>query len=175
MNPRTAILTAFIASFCSLSAQSFPAIEGETAAGRQVALTASPDRAFTIIGLAYSAKAQPLLEDWYEPAYLRFVAKHGLFAAAYDCQVYFAPLFTGSNKVAYEPTIKKFRKGATPEVIDHVIFCKVEIDGLKKALGLTEKDIPYFFVLDRSGKVVYRTQGAFSEEKLEEMENVLLR
>lgn len=176
MNPRIVLLSSVLVSgsFFS-SAQSFPAIQGETAAGKEVVLVASTDHAFTIIGLAYSEKAKPLLEDWYEPAYLRFVAKHGLFASSYDCQVYFAPLFTGLNKAAYGPSINKFKKGAAPEVVDHVIFCKVDIDELKTTLGLNERDIPYFFVLDRTGKVVHRTQGAFTEEKLEALEEVLLR
>ncbi len=155
--------------------QQFPSLQGETADGRMVELPLKTPKAFTIIGLAYSQKAQPALEEWFEPAYLRFVAKHGLFAGAYDCEVYFVPLFTGLNKAAYEPSLKKFRKSAEPGVVDHVVFSKAELDPLKTALGLTDKDAPYFFVLDREGRIVYRTQGAFTDEKLEAMEEVLLQ
>ena len=75
--------------------------------------------------MAYGQKAQPLLEDWYEPAYLRFVAKHGLFAGLYDVRVFFVPLFVGANKAAYEPSLAKFRRSASPEVVDLVF------DGLR--------------------------------------------
>ena len=34
------------------------------------------------------------------------------------------PLFVGANKAAYGATLKKFRKSATPEVVDHVVFYK---------------------------------------------------
>ncbi len=125
--------------------------------------------------MAYSQKAQPMLEDWFEPAYLRFVRGHGLFAGQYDAAVYFVPLFVGVNKGAYEPSIKKFRKTATPEIVDLVLFSKAEADPLKTALGMTDKDIPYFFVLDRHRRIVHRTQGAFTEDKLEAIEDILLR
>ena len=115
------------------------------------------------------------MEEWFEPAYLRFVAKHGLFAGAYDCAVYFVPLFTGVNKAAYEPSMKRFRKSAAPEIVEHVVFSKADLDQLKAALGLEHRDIPYFFVLDAEGRIIHRAQGGFPDEKLEAMEEVLLR
>ncbi len=154
--------------------QSFPSLEGETAEGTAVSLPLKDPKGYTLIGIAYSQKAQPLLEEWYEPAYLRFVAKHGLFAGAYEVDAFFVPLFVGLNKAAYEPSMRKFRKTASPEIVDHVLFSKAELDPLKAALGMGEKDIPYFFVLDRQGRIIHRTQGAFTEEKLEAIEDVLL-
>lgn len=166
--------TAFLFGTTLAAQQTFPALEGETAEGGKVSLPLKGAKEYTLIGIAYSQKAQPMLEEWYEPAYLRFIAKHGLFAGAYDVDLFFVPLFVGVNKVAYEPSMKKFRKSAAPEVVDHVVFSKAELDPLKTALGMNEKDIPYFFVLDREGRIVYRTQGAFSEDKLEAIEEVLL-
>lgn len=155
--------------------QPFPALSGETAEGKSITLPVDAGKAYTIIGLAYSQKAQPALEEWFEPAYLRFVAKHGLFAGSYDCAVYFVPLFTGLNKAAYEPSMKRFRKGAAPEIIEHVVFSKADLDQLKAELGMEQRDVPYFFVLDAEGRIIHRTQGEFTEEKLESIEDVLLR
>ncbi|MBL7940603.1 MAG: hypothetical protein JNL43_14675 [Flavobacteriales bacterium] len=155
-------------------AQTFPALTGETASGASITLPARSAKAWTIIGIAYSQKASPMLEEWYEPAYLRFIAKHGLMAGSYEADVYFVPLFVGLNKAAYEPSMKKFRKSADPEIVDHVLFSKDELDPLKAALEMDEKDIPYFFVLNAEGKIVHRAKGAFSEEKLEAIEEVML-
>lgn len=157
-----------------LSGQRFPSLSGETATGRSVELPATGSGGFTIVGMAYSKKAGPQLEEWYEPAYLRFVAKHGLFASAYEADLYFVPLFVGANKAAYEPSLKKFRKSASPEIVDHVVFCRENGEALIDALEMKEKDVPYFFILDEQGTIVYRTQGAFTEAKLEAMEAVLL-
>jgi len=88
--------------------------------------------------------------------------------------VYFVPLFAGVNKAAYEPSLKKFRKSASPDIVEHVVFSKVDLDPLKETLGMSEKDIPYFFLIDASGKVVYRTQGAFTDAKLEAIEDLLM-
>jgi len=158
----------------SLTAQDkFPEITGETASGTSITLPVK-GKPWTVIGLAYSQKASPILEEWYEPAYLRFIAKHGLMAGSYEADVFFVPLFAGVNKAAYEPSLNKFRKSADPEIVDHVLFSKAEVEPLKEALGMTEKDIPYFFVLDAEGRIVHREKGAFTDEKLESIEEVLL-
>jgi hypothetical protein len=158
-----------------LGQERFPALSGETVEGTRIVLPEGQAAPFTIVGLAYGQKAGPLLEEWYGPAYLRFVAKHGLFAAAYDARVYFVPLFVGANKAAYEPSIRKFRKSADPAIVDHVLFSKDELAPLQQALGLKDKEIPYFFVLNAKGEIIHRTQGAFSDDKLDAMEEVLLQ
>ena len=58
--------------------------------------------------------------------------------------------------------------------MDHVLFSKAEIEPLSAALDLKDKGIPYFFVLDATGKIIHRTQGEFTEDKLEAMEDVML-
>lgn len=172
---RIPLIISLLIANVSFAQQTFPDLHGETAEGRNVDLPLAASKEYTIIGLAYSQKAQPALEEWFEPAYLRFVAKHGLFAGAYDCDVFFVPLFTGLNKAAYEPSMKKFRKSASPEIVDHVVFSKAEPETLKTALDLADKNIPYIFILDRSGRIAHRTQGSFTEEKMEEIEEVLMR
>lgn len=172
---RRSFLLPLLMAHAGFAQQLFPPMTGETALGREITLPVKTTKAFTIIGLAYSQKAQPALEEWFEPAYLRFVAKHGLFAGAYDCEVYFVPLFTGLNKAAYEPSMRKFRKSAAPEIVQHVIFSKAQIEPLRAALDLRESDVPYFFILDSEGRVIHRAQGAYTDEKLEAMEEVLLR
>ncbi len=179
MFKRSLLTVGFVAlSMVSLLATAqdvqFPSLTGETAAGNTVTLPLSGGKPWTLVGLAYSQKASPLLEEWYEPAYLRFVAKYGLFAGTYDVDVYFVPLFVGVNKAAYEPSLRKFSKSAAPEIVDHVLFSKAELEPLKQTLGLADKDLPYFFLLDATGKVVYRTQGAFTDEKLEAIEELLM-
>lgn len=168
-----ALLSAIVLALNIAAQDKFPALTGETATGKAITLPAM-EKPWTVIGLAYSQKASPLLEEWYEPAYLRFIAKHGLMAGSYEADVYFIPLFTGVNKAAYEPSLNKFRKSADPEIVDHVLFSKAEIEPLRTALGITEKDIPYFFVLDAQGRIVHREQGAYTDEKLETIEEVLM-
>mgnify|MGYP001309573445 CR=1 FL=1 len=172
---RTLFLSLALLPFMAAAQDQFPTMSGETADGEQIDLPPKGPRKYMLVGMAFGQKAQPMLEEWYEPAYLRFVAKHGLFAGATDVQVHFVPLFVGVNKAAYEPSLRKFRKSASPEVVDLVVFIKADAEALRDDLNMTDKDIPYIFIVDQRGRIVHRTQGAFSEEKLEALEEVLLR
>lgn len=173
---KAALVLALLVGASATHAQEarFPKLTGETVAGDNVELPRSDGARWILVGIAYSQKATPALEEWYEPAYLRFVAKHGLFAGSYDVDVFFVPLFVGVNKAAYEPSMKKFRKSASPEVVDLVLFSKQELAPLKEALDMHEKDTPYFFLIDATGGVVHRTKGAFTDDKLEAIEDFLM-
>lgn len=166
---------AFVIAFLAQGQQTFPKVTGEYADGRSAELPDGKGKGHTIIAMAFGQKAQPDLEEWFEPAYLRFVEKHGLFAGSYDVDVFFVPVFTGLNKAAYEPSMKRFRKSAAPGIVDRVVFVKAEFEEFRDALGLKGRDIPYFFVLDAEGRVLHREEGAFSETKLESIEDILLR
>jgi hypothetical protein len=148
----------------------FPAITGERADGTSVELPKASSGRHAIICLAYGQKAGPALEDWYGPAYLRFVAEHGLFASDLDVDVYFVPLFVGLNKAGYGPTMKKLREQGDPDVEDRVVFLRGDADGLRDKLGLKDKETPYIFVVDPQGRIVHRTLGAFSDDKLDAIE-----
>jgi hypothetical protein len=161
-------------SLASTAQTTFPTLMGETTDGTRVELPAACKGKAAIIAVAFGKKAEPLLAEWYGPAYLRFVAKHGLFAAGNDVQLYFVPMFVGLNKAAYEPSMKKLRKSADPDVAERVVFFKGESDPIIAALGMKEKDEPWFFVLDAEGRIIHRERGAFSEEKLDAMEEALM-
>lgn len=174
MRSLLALLLIVASSVCAQQGALFPSLTGETASGTKVTLPATGSGRYMVIGLAMGRKAEPLLEDWFEPAYLRFVAKHGLFASAYQADVCFVPLFTGLDKAAYEPTMKKFRKSATPEVVDRVVFTKADGSAVQEALGIRDKDIPWFFVVDPQGRVIHTTSGKYTDAKLKAIEDILL-
>lgn len=152
----------------------FPPLSGETLDGRARSVPDEAAHGYTLVILAFGKGAQKDLEAWYEPAYLRFIAKHGLMAATYNCEVWFVPVFVGVNKAAYEPTIKRLRRTAEPGMADHVLFFKGEFDPIREQLGLQRNDVPYFFVVDASGHIVHRTEGAFSVDKLDAIEEAML-
>jgi hypothetical protein len=148
----------------------FPALSGERSDGVIVDLPKASQGRWLIVGMAYGQKAGPLLEDWYGPAYLRFVQKHGLFASELDADIYFIPLFVGLNKAGYSPSMKRLREEADPDVAKRVLFVKNDAEALRETLGLKDKETPYFFVVDPQGRIVHREEGRYSEEKLEAME-----
>lgn len=157
--------------------QQFPDMPGETVEGKEIALPKGVKGKYTLLGLAFSKKSDDALQTWFQPVYSQFIQKSksgGLFEdMGYDVHVYFVPMFTGANKLAAGPARKKTLKNVDPELHPHILFYVGELATYRDQLGLKEKDEPYFFVLDKDGKIVYTTSGAYSKKKMEQVENIL--
>ena len=155
----------------------FPDLEAETADDKKVKLPQDVKGKYTLLGLAYSKKAEDELNTWFQPVYEKFIRKAkggGLFDdMGYDVNVYFVPMFTGVNAAATGTAKKKAIKNVDPELLPRILFYKGEIKTYKEALDFEKKDTPYFFVLDKDGKIVHATSGKYSEKKMDEVESVL--
>lgn len=153
--------------------KTFPAMTAETSDDVKIELPASVAGKYSIIGLAYSKKSESELNSWFQPIFTKFIQKStGLFSAfAYDVNVYFVPMFTGMNAAATGTAKRKATKNIDPQLLPYVLFYKGELKKYKEALDFEKKDVPYFFVLDPKGKVVYATSGKYSDAKMEAIES----
>ncbi len=153
----------------------FPEMQVETVEDVPVLIPEAGLGKYTLIGLAYSKKSEDDLNTWFQPVFSKFIAKtEGLFASfAYDVNVFFVPMFTGVNAAATGTAKKKAAKNIDPQLLPYVLFYKGEIKTYKEALDFEKKDVPYFFVLDKEGKIIYATTGPYSEDKMDEVEEVL--
>jgi hypothetical protein len=151
----------------------FPDMVAETVEDKKITLPASTKGKFTLLGLAYSKKSEDELNSWFSPIFSTFIQKTtGLMAGmGYDVNVYFVPMFTGVNAAATGTAKKKAAKNVDPQLLPYLLFYKGELGPYKDALDFEKKDVPYFFVLDPQGKIVFATSGKFSDEKLEEIES----
>ncbi len=171
-----AVLFALIAiniSQAQVVGKQFPDMEAETVEDIKVNLPTDTKGKYTLLGLAYSKKSEDELNTWFSPVYNKFVKKAtGMLAGmGYDVNVYFVPMFTGVNAAATGTAKKKALKNVDPALLPNILFYKGELKTYKEALDFEKKDIPYFFVLDTEGKIVYATSGRFSEGKLDEIED----
>jgi hypothetical protein len=150
----------------------FPDMEAETIEDKKVTLPADTKGKYTLLGLAYSKKSEDELNTWLSPVFNKFVRKaDGLLAGmGYDVNVFFVPMFTGVNAAATGTAKKKALKNTDPQLLPYILFYKGELKPYKEALDFEKRDIPYFFVLDPTGKIVYATSGAFTQAKLDEVE-----
>jgi hypothetical protein len=150
----------------------FPVMEAETVEDKKVSLPNDTKGKYTLLGLAYSKKSEDELNTWFSPVYNKFVRKaDGLFAGmGYDVNVYFVPMFTGVNAAATGTAKKKALKNVDPMLLPNILFYKGELKPYKEALDFEKRDTPYFFVLDPEGKIVFATSGAFTQGKLDEVE-----
>lgn len=156
--------------------KTFPDMTAETVDDKKIELPQSVKGKYTLLGLAYSKKSEDELNSWFQPVFQKFIqkSKGSVFDSfAYDVNVYFIPMFTGVNAAATGTAKKKALKNVDPNLLPYILFYKGELKTYKEALDFEKKDIPYFFVLDAEGKIIYATSGKYSTAKMDEIEAVL--
>jgi hypothetical protein len=150
----------------------FPLMEAETVEDKKVKLPADVQGKYTLVGLAYSKKSEDDLNTWFQPVFEKFIQKTtGVLAEfSYDVNVYFIPMFTGVNAAATGTAKRKAIKNIDPQLLQYVLFYKGELKPYKESLDFEKKDIPYFFVLDPNGKIVFATSGKYTPAKMDQVE-----
>jgi hypothetical protein len=153
----------------------FPDMEAETVEDKKVKLPLDVKGKYTLLGLAYSKKSEDELNSWFQPVFEKFIQKTGGVLAdfSYDVNVYFVPMFTGVNAAATGTAKRKALKNIDPQLLPYVLFYKGELKPYKEALDFEKKDIPYFFVLDENGKIVFATSGKYTAQKMDQVEEVI--
>lgn len=123
--------------------------------------------------MAYSQKAEDLLDSWYQPIYDKFIAKLGMFDKGYDVNLYFVPMYIGLKQAAYESSLKELKASSRKDLFPHILFYKGKLEPYDKELKMTDKSQAYLFILDEKGNILYSTSGKYSENKMYEIEEVL--
>ena len=176
-NMKTALIVSLVLLVGILNAQvegkMFPELIAETVDNKKINLPTDTKGKYTLLGLAYSKKSEDELNSWFSPVFNTFIQKTtGLMSGmGYDVNVYFIPMFTGINAAATGTAKKKAAKNVDPQLLPYVLFYKGKLEPYKESLDFQHKDLPYFFVLDTTGKIIYATSGKFTDEKLEEIES----
>ncbi|HLZ16545.1 MAG TPA: hypothetical protein VKQ08_05870 [Cyclobacteriaceae bacterium] len=175
----------FLSSFClwilthgapaQVIGKVFPEMNVETVDDKKVSLPKDVRGKYTLIGLAYSKKSEDELNTWFNPIFSKFIQKPtGLMEGmGYDVNVYFVPMFTGVNAAATGTAKRKAIKNVDPQLLPYILFYKGELKKYKEELDFERRDIPYFFVLDPEGKILFATDGSFSPAKMESIEAVI--
>lgn len=157
--------------FASVQAQNgktFPSLTGTTLENKQVNLPKDTRGKFTVVGVAYSQKADEALKGWFQPVYETFIQD-----SEYDVNTYFIGMISGIKEAVAGTIEKKMKKGIDPVLHKHTLIYSGAIGDYKDALGLKDKDTPYFFLLDKDGKIVYVTSGAYTDAKIEKAEEII--
>lgn len=125
--------------------------------------------------MAWSKKAEEDLEDWVLPVFDLFIDKKSFMPIDYDVNLYFLPMFSGFKKGAHKSVMADAKKHLDKKLAPHVVFYKGKVKGYREELNLEDRTIPYFFVLDKTRKIVYATSSEYKEEKLDKMEEFILQ
>lgn len=142
--------------------EDFPELTGKTLSGKTVTIPTDVTGKYTLVGIAYSMKAQDDLETWIEPVYQSLMDN-----PFFPVNLYFIPM-TGDIKLMSQDKMEtRMKEMMDSKLYKYILVYPGEPKPYVSALDMKEKDTPYFFVLDPKGKVVYSTSGAYSEKKLE--------
>jgi len=151
----------------------FPSLNGETLTNKMVNIPDDIKGKYALIGMAFSKKSERDLNTWYSPVWNEFIykpEKPSLFAGSYDINVFFVPMFTGAKRPAYKKVMQKVKDKMDPKLRPHVLFYQGTMKAYKKPLNFDEgRDVPYFFIIDPEGKIVYRTNGSYTVKKMREI------
>jgi hypothetical protein len=174
MLKRSLILALFISRILlhAQTGQIFPALNGVTLDDKTVHVPLLNSK-YSVIAIAFHRDAEADLKKWLEPLYDSFIKKEntkGMDMADFmDVNFVFIPMINGFKRVADE-----FKKGTDKHYWPYIMDTeKTDIKGLQERLGVTDSKIPYFFVLDASGKVVASESGRFDEAKISRLEEAV--
>ena len=168
-----AFLLALLTISISSGAQQFPQLTGETIENKNLTFPSDLKGKFSLLCLASSQKAEPDLQTWLDPIYQKFIAKTGLMDDMYEVNVYFIPILTGTN-LAFATSMKnKFKESAQEDLRPHVLFSDKDGKEILEKLNMNSKEIPYLFLLNKEGQIVYRTNGKFTDEKFDAIDELV--
>ena len=168
----TAALSAMALSDPPVGTQ-FPELKAETLDNKTITFPTDTKGKSTLICMAYSAEAETDLRTWYEPTYDKFIAKTGLMDDVYDVNVYFIPMFTGVKAIGADKAKEDMKKTVQEDLQPHVVVYRGDLDAYKEPLKMDDKTKPYIYVLDKDGKIVFVTSGAYTEDKMDEIDEYI--
>lgn len=165
----TSLLVSLTLCGFSQIGQVFPKIDGFDLSDKPITLPQKNGK-YTIVAMAYLREAEPAMKKWLNPLYNEFVNKGSGksdfdMSESYDINFYFVPMISGlkNAKMDYKNNTDK---GFWPYVMD---TDKYDVKAMQKQLGVENPKIPYFYVLDKDGKIVDVQSGSFTEQKMEKM------
>lgn len=153
--------------------QTIPEINGITAENKQIKIPQELRGKYSLLCFASSQKAQADLESWLNPIYQKFIAKTGLMDDAYDLNLFFIPIVTISNTAFANSMKKKFMENTQADLLPNILFCRGNEEEILQKLNMLKSDIPYFILLDKNAKIIYRTSGRYTEEKFDAIDELI--
>ncbi len=162
------IILLWFVSLTLTQAQTFPSLSGMTLEDKPITLPQALAGKYSLIVLTYSAKASEQIAPWFDNLYEYF-----LMDPDYDMNLHVIPMLTGAKSLIAGKIEKQLKKGIQQGYQKHFVLYQGEIEDYKKTLRLDDKEVPYVFLLDKQGKIVYQAAGQYSDAHLDKIESKL--
>src|SRR5690606_33260736 len=151
----------------------FPDIQTTDLNDKDISIPSDTKGKYTLIGVAFSEDAQKDLYTWSEPVYNEFMNENSMSSMVYDPNVHLILMFTGASQVIYNKAKKEITEGTDASLRKNVVLYKGGMEDYRDVLKMKDRKEPYFFVLDKDGKIIYATKGRYSRKILEEVGDLI--
>lgn len=161
----------------SALAQQFPAINGETVADKKTIVPADLAGKRAVIGIAFSLKADDALKKWSQPLYDQLIAggMGGLMGGnMYNANICFVAMLRGVAKLGLGELKQRSQKNIDKKLHSYFVISDDDAQKIIETLKVSDKNEPYFFVVDEKGNILFSTSGAYSEKKMNQITDALL-
>ncbi|MDX2172487.1 MAG: hypothetical protein SFY56_05160 [Bacteroidota bacterium] len=151
----------------------FPTIDGVSLTDKNMRLPLKNGKQ-TIVAIAFHKGAEDELKKWLNPLYYTFIKKpkgstNIDMSEIYDVNFVFIPMISGFKKIKED-----FKTSTDKEFWGYIMDTeKTDIKAQQKLLEITDNKIPYFFVLDKDGKILEVQSGDFKEAKVDKLEDAV--
>ena len=171
------VLVLFCACFSILlsaqTGESFPDIDVLDLNDKTLSIPKDMKGKYSLIGVAFSEDAQEDLYTWSQPVFSEFMDDNNLSSLVYDPHVHLILMFTGANQLAYTTAKQKIIEGTDESLTDNIVLYKGAMENYRKTLKMKDRKKPYFFVLDKQGKIIFVTSGRCTAKTLKEVGNLI--
>jgi hypothetical protein len=162
----------------TVSAQTFPTIQGETLQDKQVSVPDYVKGKRAVIGIAFSLKADEALKKWSLPLYKQLMADGmgGMMSGnMYNANLCFVGMLRGIAKLGMGEMKSRSKKNVDAKLHHYFIVSDDDAEKVFSQLGIKEKSEPHFFVLDEAGNILFHTWGEYSDKKMDAITEALLK
>ena len=168
-----AITVLFAALNCSAQkGKAFPNTNGATLDDKEKSIPFINGKS-SILAVAFHRGAEEELKKWLNPLYNTFMVKSKAktldMSTVYDVNFVFVPMIAGVKMIADE-----YKSGTDKEFWPVVLDTKKsDMKAAATYLGITDRKIPYIFVLNKDGVVIDVQSGEYSEDKIDAIEEAM--
>ena len=154
--------------------EKFPQLKGTALNDKSISIPVANGK-YSVIAIAFHRSAEEDLKKWLNPLYDSFIKTENEsstgfdMAEIYDVNFVFIPMIAGFRRVAED-----FKKGTDKQFWAYIMDTeKTDIGVLHDRLHIQDNKIPYFYVLDKEGKIVEVQSGKFLQTKLDKLEEAV--
>ena len=170
------LLIYILFGFTQDSGHFFPEIQCGTLDGKTMSFPTSLRGKYSILGFSMSNQAEESLKTWFKPVFYSFIykpKKEVLFRTSYDVNLYFVSMYSESNNSGYSKAKAKYNVGLDKKLKPYILMFQGDMKSIQRKLAANSCSVPYIFLLNQKGEIVYQTQGNFSESKMMKIEDIL--